>query len=103
MVGLLGKKLGQTRVYTKDGRAVSVTVVQAGPNHVLQRKTTEKDGYEAVQLGFDEQKEQRLSLAKRGHSQYSPPFSEGQSAAISHALHFGLRAEQRRRPCQISQ
>ena len=67
MVGLLGKKLGQTRVYTKDGRAVSVTVVQAGPNHVLQRKTTEKDGYEAVQLGFDEQKEQRLSLAKRGH------------------------------------
>ena len=64
MVGLLGKKLGQTRVYTKDGRAVSVTVVQAGPNHVLQCKTTEKDGYEAVQLGFDEQKEQRLSLAK---------------------------------------
>ena len=59
MVGLLGKKLGQTRVYTKDGSAVSVTVVQAGPNHVLQRKTTEKDGYEAVQLGFDEQKEQR--------------------------------------------
>ena len=67
MVGLLGKKLGQTRVYTEDGRAVSVTVVQAGPNHVLQRKTTEKDGYEAVQLGFDEQKEHRLSLAKRGH------------------------------------
>ena len=67
MVGLLGKKLGQTRVYTKDGRAVSVTGVQAGPNHVLQRMTTEKDGYEAVQLGFDEQKEQRLSLAKRGH------------------------------------
>ena len=67
MVGLLGKKLGQTRVYTEDGRAVSVTVVQAGPNYVLQRKTIEKDGYEAVQLGFDAQKEQRLNLAKRGH------------------------------------
>jgi large subunit ribosomal protein L3 len=67
MVGLLGKKLGQTRVYTEDGRSVSVTIVQAGPNQVLQRKTTGRDGYEAVQLGFDGQKEQRLSLAKRGH------------------------------------
>ncbi|MBT3615609.1 MAG: 50S ribosomal protein L3 [Verrucomicrobia bacterium] len=67
MVGLLGKKLGQTRVYTEEGRSVSVTIVQAGPNQVLQRKTTGKDGYEAVQLGFDGQKEHRLNLAKRGH------------------------------------
>ena len=67
MVGLLGKKLGQTRVYTEDGRSLNVTIVQAGPNQVLQRKTTDKDGYEAVQLGFDGQKEHRLNLAKRGH------------------------------------
>jgi large subunit ribosomal protein L3 len=46
---------------------VSVTIVQAGPNQVLQRKTTDRDGYESVQLGFDGQKEHRLSLAKRGH------------------------------------
>ena len=46
---------------------MSVTIVQAGPNQVLQRKTTDRDGYEAVQLGFDGQKEQRLILAKRGH------------------------------------
>ncbi len=46
---------------------MSVTIVQAGPNQVLQRKTTDKDGYEAVQLGFDGQKEHRLNLAKRGH------------------------------------
>jgi large subunit ribosomal protein L3 len=46
---------------------VSVTIVQAGPNQVLQRKTTGRDGYESVQLGFDGQKEHRLSLAKRGH------------------------------------
>ena len=65
MVGLLGKKLGQTRIYTEDGRSVNVTIVQAGPNQVLQRKTTGKDGYEAVQLGFDGQKEHRLRLAKR--------------------------------------
>ena len=67
MVGLLGKKLGQTRVYTEDGRSVSVTIVQAGPNQVLQRKTTGRDGYESVQLGFDGQKEHRLSLPQRGH------------------------------------
>jgi len=67
MVGLLGKKLGQTRVYTEEGKSVSVTIVQAGPNQVLQRKTTDRDGYEAVQLGFDPQKEHRLGLAKRGH------------------------------------
>ena len=67
MVGLLGKKLGQTRVYTEDGRSVSVTIVQAGPNQVLQCKTTDRDGYESVQLGFDGQKEHRLSLPKRGH------------------------------------
>ena len=67
MVGLLGKKLGQTRIYTEDGRSVSVTIVQAGPNQVLQRKTTDRDGYESVQLGFDGQKEHRLSLPKRGH------------------------------------
>jgi len=46
---------------------VSVTIVQAGPNQVLQRKTTDRDGYESVQLGFDGQKEHRLSLPKRGH------------------------------------
>ncbi len=59
--------MGQTRVYTEDGKSVSVTVVQAGPNQVLQRRTVDKDGYEAVQLGFDTQKEHRLSLPKRGH------------------------------------
>ena len=67
MVGLLGKKLGQTRIYTEEGKSVSVTIVRAGPNQVLQRKTIDRDGYEAVQLGFDSQKEQRLNLAKRGH------------------------------------
>ena len=61
MIGLLGKKIGQTRIYDTKGNCVPVTVVQAGPNRVLQCKTAEKDGYSAVQLGFDEQKEQRLS------------------------------------------
>lgn len=67
MLGLIGKKLGQTRVFDADGNVVPVTVVQAGPNHVLQVKTVEKDGYSAVQLGFDAQKEQRLTKPVAGH------------------------------------
>ena len=56
MIGLLGKKMGQTRVYDEQGNAISVTVVKAGPNYVLQCKTQQSDGYNSVQLGFDEQK-----------------------------------------------
>lgn len=67
MIGLLGKKLGQTRVYDAQGNLVPVTVIQAGPNRVMQCKTIEADGYKAVQLGFDDQKEHRLSKALLGH------------------------------------
>ena len=67
-LGLLGKKLGQTRVYDAKGAAISVTVVLAGPNRVLQVKSQAgKDGYNAVQLGFDDQKEQRLTKPVLGH------------------------------------
>jgi len=67
-IGLLGKKLGHTRVYDASGTAVPVTVVLAGPNRVIQVKSQGgKDGYNAVQLGFDDQKEQRLSKALLGH------------------------------------
>ena len=67
-LGLLGKKLGSTRVYDSRGVVVPVTVVLAGPNRVLQVKTQAgKDGYNAVQLGFDDQKEQRLTKALLGH------------------------------------
>src|SRR6266446_1194836 len=66
-VGLLGKTLGQTRVYDAKGAAIHVTVVLAGPNRVLQCKTAESDGYSAVQLGFNDQKEQRLTKPLLGH------------------------------------
>jgi len=66
-LGLLGKKLGQTRVYDARGAAVHVTVVLAGPNRVLQCKTVESDGYKAVQLGFGAQKPQRLAKPVLGH------------------------------------
>jgi large subunit ribosomal protein L3 len=67
MIGLLGKKLGQTRVYDEKGMVVPVTVVLAGPNRVIQRKTIARDGYNAVQLGFDDQKAQRLTKPLQGH------------------------------------
>jgi large subunit ribosomal protein L3 len=67
-LGLLGKKLGHTRVYDANGVLVPVTVVLAGPNRVLQVKTQAgKDGYNAVQLGFDDQKEQRVAKPLLGH------------------------------------
>jgi len=67
-LGLLGKKLGMTRVYNASGVLIPVTVVLAGPNRVLQVKTQAgKDGYSAVQLGFDDQKEQRMTKPLMGH------------------------------------
>jgi large subunit ribosomal protein L3 len=62
---LLGKKLGMTQVFTETGVTVPVTVIQVEPNHVTQVKTPERDGYAAVQLGFDEAR--RLSKAETGH------------------------------------
>jgi len=66
-LGLLGKKLGQTRVYDAKGVIHSVTIVLVGPNRVLQCKTKETDGYCAVQLGFNDQKEQRVTKPLLGH------------------------------------
>ncbi|HXG47126.1 MAG TPA: 50S ribosomal protein L3 [Methylomirabilota bacterium] len=66
-LGLLAKKLGHTRVYNAEGVLVPVTIVQAGPNRVIQCKTVESDGYAAVQLGFEDQKEHRLSKPLLGH------------------------------------
>ena len=56
---IVGKKIGMTQVFTDDGRLVPVTVVEAGPCKVVQKKTTESDGYDAVQVGFDTYAENR--------------------------------------------
>lgn len=68
-MGLLATKLGMTQLYAEDGTVVPVTVLQAGPCQVLQVKTTDgKDGYDALQLGYGEQKASRLSKAFQGHA-----------------------------------
>jgi large subunit ribosomal protein L3 len=67
MIGLIGKKLGHSRVYDKNGTLIPVTVVLAGPNYVVQKKSVETDGYSAVQLGFEQQKDQRVTKPLLGH------------------------------------
>ena len=64
---ILGRKVGMTQVYLEDGRAVPVTVIQAGPCHVLQVRSEDRDGYQAVQLGFEDKPRRLASRSERGH------------------------------------
>jgi large subunit ribosomal protein L3 len=66
-LALLGKKIGMTQVFDEDNRLIPVTVIEAGPCPVTQVKSMEKDGYDAVQIGYRPQKEHRLSKAALGH------------------------------------
>jgi len=68
MKGILGKKLGMTQVFTAEGNVVPVTVIEAGPCVVLQKKDQENDGYEAVQLGFSDKKENNANKPQVGHA-----------------------------------
>lgn len=67
MDGLIGKKLGMSQIFTEDGKAVPVTVIEAGPCFVTQVKTMDRDGYAAVQLGFDEKKQKHTTKPLSGH------------------------------------
>jgi large subunit ribosomal protein L3 len=80
MMGLLGRKLGMTQIYSDEGIIRPCTVVQVGPNTVTQVKTADgKDGYNALQLGFGEQKTQRMTKAELGHTK---------KAGIEHAVRY---------------
>jgi large subunit ribosomal protein L3 len=67
MTGLLGKKLGMTSVFDDAGQVIPCTVIEAGPCYVTQIRTKDRDGYEAIQLGFGEKKERLVSKPLRGH------------------------------------
>ena len=69
--GILGKKLGMTQIFTADGRQVGVTVLQAGPCPVLQIRSRERDGYDAIQIGFDPKPDKAGNKPERGHAQKS--------------------------------
>lgn len=64
---IIGKKLGMTQIFDSHGRAIPVTVIEAGPCVVVQKKTADKEGYSAVQLGFDEVKEKGMTKPEKGH------------------------------------
>lgn len=69
MKGILGRKVGMTQIFTKDGDLVPVTVVQVEENVVMQKKTVETDGYNAVQLGFDDKPERLVNQPEKGHAE----------------------------------
>lgn len=76
-LGLIGQKVGMTTVFTSEGQAVPVTVLQVGPCVVVQAKTEETDGYSAVQVGYGSQKIQRLSGGEKGHVEKAGLVKEG--------------------------
>ena len=65
--GILGRKIGMTQVFAENGDLIPVTVIEAAPNVVLQKKTVEVDGYESVQLGFDDKREKLSNKPEKGH------------------------------------
>ena len=67
MSGIIGKKVGMTSIFDANGKNIPVTVILAGPNYVTQVRTKEVDGYDAVQLGFDDKKEKNTPKALKGH------------------------------------
>lgn len=65
--GILGRKIGMTQVFTENGELIPVTVIEAAPNVVLQKKTMESDGYNAIQLGFEDKREKLANKPAMGH------------------------------------
>jgi large subunit ribosomal protein L3 len=85
-IGLLGRKVGMTQVFDPRGKAVPVTILQVGPCPVVQRKTAERDGYEAIQIGFETQpKKQRVTKPLQGH------FAKAQVPLQRHLREIRLR------------
>ena len=82
MPGLIGKKIGMTSIFSEEGKNIPCTILEVGPCKVTQVKTEEVDGYNAIQLGFAEQKESRVSKAALGH------FKKADSAPLKKLVEF---------------
>ena len=101
MPGIIGRKIGMTSIYSVEGKATPCTVIEAGPCVVTQAKTTEKDGYEAVQLGYGERKEKNTPNALKGHfkkAKTTPKtdvveFSGFENLSIGESINVGLFEE----------
>ena len=82
MSGLLGRKIGMTSIYDENGKNIPCTVIEAGPCIVTQVRTKEKDGYEAIQLAFEEKKEKHTTKAMKGH------FAKAKTTPKKHIAEF---------------
>ncbi|MBQ7836857.1 MAG: 50S ribosomal protein L3, partial [Clostridia bacterium] len=82
--GIIGKKLGMTQIFDENGLVIPVTVIEAGPCYVVQKKTTATDGYEAVQLGFEDIREKLVNKPRAGH------FKKAGVSAKRHLKEFRL-------------
>jgi len=85
MIGIIGKKLGMTQIFDARGNVVPVTVIKATPNRVVMRKTVERDGYDAVQLGFETIEERKVTKPLMGH------FKKHNSPAYRYLKEFRLK------------
>ncbi|GIQ64400.1 hypothetical protein PACILC2_29680 [Paenibacillus cisolokensis] len=86
MKGILGKKLGMTQVFSPEGNVIPVTVIEAGPCVVLQKKDLENDGYEAVQLGFSDKKEKNATKPEIGHAKKRVPHLSATFAKFAESI-----------------
>jgi len=82
MTGLIGKKLGMTRVFDERGNSIPVTVIEAGPCYVTEIRTVDKHGYNAVQVGFEEKPQRKTNSPERGH------FAKANVAPMRHVKEF---------------
>ena len=82
MPGLIGKKIGMTSIFSEEGKNVPCTILEVGPCTVTQIKNEEVDGYNAVQIGFDEQKEHRVNKSLKGH------FNKAKSPMLKKLVEF---------------
>ena len=87
-IELLCRKIGMTQIFVESGEAIGVTVLEAGPNTVVQKKTDDKDGYTALQLGFQEKRPSRTSKGARGH------FEKAGVAPKRHLVESRMTAEE---------
>ena len=93
--GIIGKKLGMTQIFAENGVAIPVTVIEAGPCQVVQKKTVGTDGYDAVQLGFEDIKEKRVNKPAAGH------FKKAGVSAKRHLKEFRLEGASEMNPGDV--
>ena len=95
MKAIIGKKVGMSQIFDENGKVIPVTVIEAGPCTVVQKKTSDKEGYEAVQLGYEDIPERKLSKPEMGHLNKA-------GVAPKKYLRTAHSHQPRRRPCPSS-